>query len=48
MSRNYQKFKEYYEKGFISDAMLQNLIGKKFGITQEEYDEITKEKNDTD
>lgn len=43
MSKNYQKFKDYFEKGFISDSMLQNLIGKKFGITQEEYDEITKD-----
>lgn len=43
MSKNYLKFKEYYEKGLYTKARIKNLVGKKLGITAEEYEQITGE-----
>lgn len=41
MSKNFEKVKEYYEKGFWSKVRVQNAVGK--WITEEEYREITGE-----
>lgn len=41
MSKNFEKVKGYYEKGFWSKARVQNAVGK--WITEEEYREITGE-----
>lgn len=43
MSKNYLKFKSYYEKGLYTKTRLQNLVGKRLGITAEEYEQITGE-----
>lgn len=43
MSKNYKKFKKYYDRGLWTKQMLHNVVGKKFGITEEEYKEITGE-----
>lgn len=39
MSKNYEKVKGYYEKGFWTIEMVQNAIGK--WITEDEYVVIT-------
>lgn len=41
MSKNFEKVKEYYEKGFWSKVRVQNAVGK--WITEEEYENITGE-----
>ena len=41
MSKNYNKVKEYYDRGYWSKARVQNAVGK--WITDEEYKEITGE-----
>lgn len=43
VSKNYAKFKKYYLKGLWSKKQLYNVVGKKLGITAEEYEEITGE-----
>lgn len=43
MSKNFLKFKAYYEAGLYSKTRLRNLVGKKLGITAEEYEQITGE-----
>lgn len=43
MSKNYLKFKEYYDKGLYTKTRLKNLVNKKLGITAEEYEQITGE-----
>ncbi len=42
-SKNYDKFKRYYEEGLWSKEKLYNVVGKRTGITAEEYEEITGE-----
>ena len=39
MSKHYEKVKSYYEKGFWSEEMVKNAVGK--WITEEEYMVIT-------
>lgn len=40
MSKNFEKWKMYYDKGYLSIDKLHNLIGKKYGITILEYKKI--------
>lgn len=42
MSKNFEKVKGYYEKGFWTIEMVQNAIGK--WITEDEYVVITGKK----
>lgn len=42
-SKNFEKYKSYYEKGLWSKERLHNVVGKKAGITAAEYEEITGE-----
>lgn len=42
-SKNFEKFKAYYDNGLWSKEKLHNVVGKKTGITAEEYEEITGE-----
>jgi hypothetical protein len=42
-SKNFETFKSYYESGLWSKKKLYNVVGKKTGITAEEYEEITVE-----
>lgn len=44
MSKNFNKVKEYYEKGLWSKARVQNAVGK--WITSDEYREITGEESE--
>lgn len=41
MSKNFTKIKNYYENGMWSIDRVWNVVGKKLGITEEEYKEIT-------
>lgn len=41
MSKNYTKIKNYYGSGMWSIDRVWNVVGKKLGITEEEYKEIT-------
>ena len=41
MSKNYTKIKNYYESGLWSIDRVWNVVGKKLGITEDEYKEIT-------
>ena len=41
MSKNYTKIKNYYESGMWSIDRVWNVVGKKLGITEDEYKEIT-------
>ena len=41
MSKNYTKIKNYYESGLWSIDRVWNVVGKKLGITEEEYKKIT-------
>ena len=41
MSKNYTKIKSYYESGLWSIDRVWNVVGKKLGITEDEYKEIT-------
>ena len=43
MSKNFEKFKSYYDKGLWSKERLYNVVGKKTGIIAEEYELITGE-----
>ena len=43
MSKNFEKFKSYYDNGLWSKERLYNVVGKKTGITAEEYELITGE-----
>jgi uncharacterized XkdX family phage protein len=47
-SKNFEKFKSYYDSGLWSKEKLYNVVGKKTGITAEEYDEITGEPYEVD
>lgn len=40
-SKNYEKFKGYFEQELWTLDMLWNVVGRKFGITEDEYNEIT-------
>ena len=42
-SKNFEKIKGYYDKGLWTEEMVYNVVGKKNGITPEEYEEITGE-----
>ena len=44
MSKNFEKWKNYYDNGLISKTKLHNLVGKTLGITEEEYELITGDK----
>lgn len=44
MSKNFEKIKKYYEEGRWSQQMVYNVVGKKSGITEEEYELIVGEK----
>ncbi len=41
MSKNYTKIKNYYESGMWNIDRVWNVVGKKLGITEGEYKEIT-------
>ena len=41
MSKNYTKIKNYYESGMWNIDRVWNVVGKKLGITEDEYKEIT-------
>ena len=43
MSKNFEKIKRYYEEGLWSKQKLYNVVGKRTGITPEEYEIITGE-----
>lgn len=43
MSKNYEKIKGYYDRKLWTLAMVRNVVGKKQGITEEEFKEITGE-----
>ncbi|MBA4688711.1 MAG: XkdX family protein [Candidatus Galacturonibacter soehngenii] len=40
-SKNYEKVKNYYEKGLWTKTMVLNVVGKNLGITEKEYTELT-------
>lgn len=42
-SKNFEKIKNYYDKGLWTKEQVYNVVGKKNGITPEEYEEITGE-----
>lgn len=42
-SKNYLKIKQGYKKGTWNKEMVYNVVGKKDGITPDEYKEITGE-----
>jgi len=42
-SKNFDKFKEYYDKGLWNKDRIYNVVGLRLGITEEEYKEITGE-----
>ena len=42
-SKNYYKILDYYQRGLWTKEMVHNVVGKKNGITTEEYEEITGE-----
>ena len=39
-SKNFEKIKHYYESGLWTKEQVHNVVGKKNGITEEEYIEI--------
>lgn len=41
MSKNFEKIKRYYDRGFWSIHMVYNVVGKRTGITEEEFEQIT-------
>ena len=43
MSKNFEKFKRYYDEDLWSKQKLYNVVGKRTGITPEEYEIITGE-----
>ena len=42
-SKNFEKVKFYYDTGLWNKARVHAVVGKKTGITAEEYEEITGE-----
>ena len=40
-SKNYKSIKEYYDNGVWSINRVWNVVGKRMGITEEEYKKIT-------
>lgn len=42
-SKNFNKIKRYYDNGLWDKERVYNVVGKKNGITEEEYFEITGE-----
>ena len=42
-SKNFEKIKNYYDTGLWTKEQVYNVVGKKQGITPEEYEEITGE-----
>lgn len=42
-SKNFYKIKGYYDAGLWTIEMVSNVVGKKNGITPEEFEEITGE-----
>ena len=42
-SKNYEKIKHYYDSGLWTKEQVYNVVGKKNGITKEEYREIVGE-----
>lgn len=42
-SKNFEKIKNYYDTGLWSKERVYNVVGKKTGITADEYEEITGE-----
>lgn len=42
-SKNFEKIKKAYEKGFYTIEMLRAMVGKAYGITAEEFKLITGE-----
>ena len=44
MSKNFEKIKKYYEEERWTKQMVYNVVGKKSGITEEEYELIVGEK----
>lgn len=42
-SKNFEKIKNYYDTGLWSKERVYNVVGKKIGITADEYEEITGE-----
>lgn len=42
-SKNYELIKGYYDSGLWDKERVYNVVGKKNGITPEEYEEITGE-----
>ena len=43
MSKNFEKIKNYYNKQLWTKKMVYNVVGKKTGITSEQYKLITGE-----
>ena len=43
-SKNFEKIKDYYDKGLWDKARVRAVVNKTLGITPEEYEEITGEK----
>lgn len=42
-SKNFERYKGFYDSGLWSKEKLYNTVGRKTGITAEEYEEITGE-----
>lgn len=42
-SKKFEMWKSYYDLGMISKDKLHHLVGRKLGITEAEYKEITGE-----
>lgn len=40
-SKNFIKFGDYYRQGLWDINKLWNVVGRKYGITEDEYNEIT-------
>ena len=40
-SKNFDKIKDYFDKGMWGITRVYNLVGKKLGITKEEFETIT-------
>lgn len=47
-SKNFEKIKDYYDTGLWNKARVYAVVGKKTGITAEEYEEITGEPYEED
>ena len=43
MSKNFNKIKNYYDRGLWTKQMVYNVVGKRTGITAAEYEIITGE-----